>query len=350
MNSGESSGTVNLLAPLNWLIANGYEEPDMALAEIDYGWEICSTGAQDETFTMNDYSLSATRGGTSAIAPVAYASAADVTSTGATLNGTVNPDGRDTTYQFEYGTTNSFGSSSPVSPAGAGPGTAAETETATLTGLTPGTVYHYRIEATNAAGTTHGQDQTFTTPAGAGTVLDDKTFEDGTRDDLDNWYGETSHVTTSQAHLGTHSLEIEATSSNWAVSDAWPGQAQVTPGQMVLFTGWLKSAAGSADLTVTIKWLGSDGNMVGSAETIKATDDPSRWTEFTGQFTPPAGATSAYEELGSVDGGAHYLDDLAVTQVGAGLDLPPVEHGAAGNLAAWYTETTQQTAGQSTTP
>jgi len=48
-----SSGTVDLLAALNWLIANGYEQPDMALEEIDYGWETCSTGAEDETFTMN---------------------------------------------------------------------------------------------------------------------------------------------------------------------------------------------------------------------------------------------------------------------------------------------------------
>jgi hypothetical protein len=45
----------------------------MALGEIDCGWEICSTGAKDETFTMNDYSLDATAGGTSSIAPVAYA-------------------------------------------------------------------------------------------------------------------------------------------------------------------------------------------------------------------------------------------------------------------------------------
>jgi hypothetical protein len=37
------------------------------------------------------------------------------------------------------------------------------TESASLTGLRSGTVYHYRIEATNAAGTTFGADKTFTT-------------------------------------------------------------------------------------------------------------------------------------------------------------------------------------------
>jgi hypothetical protein len=32
-----------------------------------------------------------------------------------------------------------------------------------ITGLVPGTTYHYRLEATNSYGTTYGPDQTFTT-------------------------------------------------------------------------------------------------------------------------------------------------------------------------------------------
>jgi hypothetical protein len=38
-------------------------------------------------------------------------------------------------------------------------------ESQTLTGLSPSTTYHYRIEATNSGGTTFGADQTFTTSA-----------------------------------------------------------------------------------------------------------------------------------------------------------------------------------------
>ena len=39
--------------------------------------------------------------------------------------------------------------------------------TASLTGLIPGALYHVRLVATNGAGTTFGQDQTFTTAAAA---------------------------------------------------------------------------------------------------------------------------------------------------------------------------------------
>jgi len=33
----------------------------------------------------------------------------------------------------------------------------------TLSGLTPGTTYHYRVVGKNAAGTSNGADETFTT-------------------------------------------------------------------------------------------------------------------------------------------------------------------------------------------
>lgn len=54
-------------------------------------------------------------------APAVTTSAASgVTATAATLNGTVNPEGAATTYQFQYGTSTSYGSVTPASPASAG--------------------------------------------------------------------------------------------------------------------------------------------------------------------------------------------------------------------------------------
>ncbi|WP_432832714.1 hypothetical protein [Dactylosporangium sp. CA-092794] len=40
-------------------------------------------------------------------------------------------------------------------------------ESANLSGLAASTTYHYRIEATNSAGTTYGADNTFTTSSTA---------------------------------------------------------------------------------------------------------------------------------------------------------------------------------------
>ena len=88
--------------------------------------------------------------------------AATVGTTFGTLNGTINPNGQPATVQFEYGNDTSYGSVAPVS----GPltGTTPQAVSANITGLAPGTVYHYRVAATNVLGSANGLDQTFTTP------------------------------------------------------------------------------------------------------------------------------------------------------------------------------------------
>jgi hypothetical protein len=87
--------------------------------------------------------------------------ASGVTQTAATLNGTVNPDNLATTYHFEYGLTTAYGSSTPTQSAGSD--FAGHSESAAISGLSPGTTYHYRIVATNAIGTSDGADMTFKT-------------------------------------------------------------------------------------------------------------------------------------------------------------------------------------------
>ena len=92
---------------------------------------------------------------------VSTGGASSITQSGATVSGTVNPNGQSTTYSFQYGTTTSYGSATSSQVAGSG--NTAVNVSATLTGLSPGTTYHYRITATNAAGTAYGSDLTFTT-------------------------------------------------------------------------------------------------------------------------------------------------------------------------------------------
>jgi Ca2+-binding RTX toxin-like protein len=78
----------------------------------------------------------------------------------ANLTGMVNPNAAATTYRFEYGTANTYGASTPETYAGAG--NAATAVSAAIAGLVPGTIYHYRLVATNSSGTTAGGDRTFT--------------------------------------------------------------------------------------------------------------------------------------------------------------------------------------------
>jgi phosphodiesterase/alkaline phosphatase D-like protein len=84
-----------------------------------------------------------------------------VTDTSAVLHGTVNPNGSATTYYFEWGLTSAYGLNSVAHSAGHGTKTVAVSTTAHS--LIPGTTYHYRLLATNGAGTTFGADRTFTT-------------------------------------------------------------------------------------------------------------------------------------------------------------------------------------------
>jgi hypothetical protein len=90
--------------------------------------------------------------------------------TTATLNGTVDPNGRATTWFFEYGTSTSYGSTTAVTNAGSGGSAAAVS--ASLSGLARGRLYHYRLVATSDAGTSRGADRTFAT-LGAPTVRTD---------------------------------------------------------------------------------------------------------------------------------------------------------------------------------
>jgi hypothetical protein len=94
---------------------------------------------------------------------VATGPASAVTGTTATLGGSVNPNGAATTYHFEYGTTAAYGTQSPTVDASAGSGSSPVSESASLTGLTPGTTYHFRLVAKSSVGTSTGDDQLFTT-------------------------------------------------------------------------------------------------------------------------------------------------------------------------------------------
>lgn len=94
-----------------------------------------------------------------------------VTATSAQLHGSLVGDGTPTTYRFEWGRTSSYGSASAATPAGSPSGPSRTTLPALdLTGLEPLTTYHYRVVATGGAGTSNGEDRSFTTLPGSPTI------------------------------------------------------------------------------------------------------------------------------------------------------------------------------------
>lgn len=86
--------------------------------------------------------------------------ATNVTTSSGTLNGSLDPHGLNTTVFFQYGTTTSYGSATPMQSQ---TGNTYRNITANISGLTQHTTYHFRMVATNGDGTRMGSDRTFTT-------------------------------------------------------------------------------------------------------------------------------------------------------------------------------------------
>ena len=86
--------------------------------------------------------------------------ATNVTTSSARLNGSLDPHGLTTTVYFKWGTTTSYGHTTPTQTQ---TGNTYRNITANISGLTTHHTYHFRIVATNSAGTRMGSDRTFTT-------------------------------------------------------------------------------------------------------------------------------------------------------------------------------------------
>jgi hypothetical protein len=101
----------------------------------------------------------------------------NVGSSSATLSAQINAGGSLTSYQFEYGTTESYGSTTPSTSLGAS--SESVRALAQVDELKPETVYHFRIIATNANGeSVTGADSVLTTlPAGVLGLPDGRGYE-----------------------------------------------------------------------------------------------------------------------------------------------------------------------------
>ena len=101
-------------------------------------------------------------------APTGGTQSADaITATAAALHGFVYVSGGTVTYRFEYGTTAAYTHATGYATTTVGPSGSQLSQS--ISGLSPGTIYHYRIVAMNGFGTLEGSDVNFTTTS-TGTV------------------------------------------------------------------------------------------------------------------------------------------------------------------------------------
>jgi hypothetical protein len=86
----------------------------------------------------------------------------ELTETTATLNGVVNPEGLETKYHFEYGSTPAYGTSTAEESVVTN--STNQSVKKGITGLSTHTAYYYTVVAKNSKGTAKGRQQKFETP------------------------------------------------------------------------------------------------------------------------------------------------------------------------------------------
>ena len=141
--------------------------------------------------------------------------------TGIALSGTVNPNGFATSAYFEYGTDTNYGAT--TTPGDAGFGLLPVPVGDNLSGLLPGTTYHWRLVASNTSGISLSPDQTFTTDApaplisgsvlavsGTGVSISASVTPYGmdTNIQLDYWLAGGGIQSTTPIHSGTDSTTV----------------------------------------------------------------------------------------------------------------------------------------------
>ncbi|HWD24122.1 MAG TPA: hypothetical protein VG368_01545, partial [Acidimicrobiales bacterium] len=144
-----------------------------------------------------------------------------ITPTTAVVNGAVTTNGATTTWYFEYGTTTSYGAKSPARTTKVSASVAA-----TISRLTPATSYHYRIVASNSAGTTLGDDGLFSTNAVPNVVTQptsNLTATTATMNGIVNAEGQTTSTyfeygTTTKVPSKTPAKSVPAGAGNVAVT------------------------------------------------------------------------------------------------------------------------------------
>ncbi len=253
---------------------------------------------------------------------VATGAATDVTTTGATLNGSVNPNGLETTASFEWGTTTSYGQTTAGQAMGAG--SASLPLSASLTGLTACTTYHYRATATSSAGTTNGADATFETGCPAPIVTTGAaTGVTTTGATLNGSVNPNGLATTASFEWGTSTSYGQATSGQamGSGSTALPLSAAIS-GLAPCTTYHFRARATSSGGTP----VGSDLTFATSCPVPVVTTEPATAISTTdatlnGTVNPSGQATTASFEWGTT---ASYGESTPVQAVGSGSTVQAI--------------------------
>jgi hypothetical protein len=251
--------------------------------------------------------------------PDVVTSAATVSGTTATLNGTVDANGRPTNWHFEYGTTTTYGTSTPTQNGGSG--TTPIAVSAPISGLKAGATYHFRLVATSDGGTSNGNDQTFsiagsppgvTTTAATGVSASAATLHGTLQPNSQTTSYHFEFGTTTSYGSVTATRSAGSGSASVSVSAALSSLASSTTFHYRLVATNSSGTTNGADQTFTTV-AAAPTAVTGSAQNVGATT-----ATLTGSVDPRGLATSWYFEYGTT---TKYGSRTATVNTGVGSGL-----------------------------
>jgi lysophospholipase L1-like esterase len=184
-----------------------------------------------------------------------------VTDVSALLSGSVTPNGCQVTWNFEWGPSSSPSTYPNYQPITATNALYTFTAEQKLSGLQPGTGYHFRLSATNSKGTTPGPDKTFTTGVATQYLAMGDSYSAGTGTGSD-WVNSTSDAAKCHRTKQSYPYLLAKAHPNWTFMNATCHGA-VTSGML---NGQIPS-----QVSPYIKWItySIGGNDAGFANVVK---------------------------------------------------------------------------------
>jgi len=251
--------------------------------------------------------------------------ASAISPTSATLRGSVFPNHQPTGAWFEYGTTTSYGSATLVIPIDASNGFPVAVSSQ-VSGLSLGTLYHFRLVATNGAGTSSGADLTFT--AHEAPLIENGGFETG---DFTGWYqsgfwlGEFVDTDPLGRHSGTYGAVLGTLDT--------PGylfqQIPTNPGWLYLISFWLERPYDEPPNEFSVTWDGT--NIFYGVNLVEV-----GWTNI--QLRAVATRSGTILKFGFLDDPSYFgFDDVSVVPIPPPEFLPGAPSVINGNLALRWT-------------
>jgi C1A family cysteine protease/phosphodiesterase/alkaline phosphatase D-like protein len=302
----------NYPVPVEYAVS-GYSSKATASAGQSYmspdgnSWTDVTTSSATRNIALKAFANDQT--GTSATTGAASA----ITTTSATLAGTVTPYGVDTQAWFLYGTSSTLSGASLTASQDLGSGTTGAAISANLTGLIPGTKYYYQVVAQNTTGTTNGAISSFTTTAAQSPTATT---------------GSASVITVNSAMLGGAVNPNGADTSYWflyGTSSTLSGASQTRPQDLGSGTTSTTVSMSLAGLTPGTKYYyqvvaqNSTGttNGVISSFTTTALQAPTISTSWTATVTVNSAALAGSVNPNGADTNVWFLYGTSSTLSGA---------------------------------